>query len=240
MAMRTNSQVNRPEQQNTNFAPIQNHHLKYQDVAYNPLTRFCKQNELTKLSEDACYLDRRDHDSRKPFKWRTFHYHPFGCKVESTCYPGQFYWDGYGIGGCNVDEDSKVNRNPGYQATNLNVHQELPTLPVNLPRVRGYFNSDIESSLRYEPTFNSKQCNATTEKSTIPYKFQIFDHLCYNPQDPEYIIPEDSFNKCFPNARFYHRAGESTRFNNVSRYRNNCDWKQKFFPANLSYSNFGY
>ena len=144
------------------------------------------------------------------------------------------------FGGCNIDEDSKVNRNPGYQATNLNVHQELPTLPVNLPRVRGYYNADTESNLRCEPTFNKKQCTATSEKSFNPYTFEIFDHLCYNPQDPEYIIPEDSFNKCFPNARFYTRPGEDTRHDRQSRYRNGCDWKIKHFPSNLSYSNFGY
>jgi len=89
------TQVNRPTQHQENFAPVNPHANARQRTQYNPLTRFCKQNELTKLSEDLCYIDRRDHDSRKPFKWQTYHHHPFGCKVESTCYPGQFYWDGF-------------------------------------------------------------------------------------------------------------------------------------------------
>lgn len=207
---------------------------------YNPLTRFCKQNELTKLNEDACYIDRRDHDSKKPFKWRTYHHHPYGCKVESTCYPGQYYWDGYGVSGCNIDEESRVNRHPGYQATNLNVHQELPTLPVNLPRVRGYYNADTESNLRSEANFNNKQCNNTTEKSCIPYTFQVFDHLCYNPQDPDHIDEATVFSKCFPNAKFWSRGGSDTRHDRQERYRNACDWKVKFMNPSLSYSNFGY
>lgn len=209
---------------------------------YNPLTRFCKQNELSRLGEDACKIDRDDNDSRRPFKWVTYHHHPYGCKPEATCYPGQLYWDGYGVGGCNIDDDSKVNRNPGYQATNLRVHQELPTLPVNIPRVRGWYNSDVESSLRFEPNFDDKSCITVTEKSFIPNTFQVFDHLCYNPQDPKYIIPDDpnNFNGCFPNAKDYHWGGIASRFLNMERYRNGCDWKTKYFPANLSYSNFGY
>ena len=90
------TQLNRPTQHRENFAPIKPHanaHLRNQRMEYNPLTQFCKQNELSKLSEDACYIDRRDHDSRKPFKWQTYQHRPFGCKVESTGYPGQFYWD---------------------------------------------------------------------------------------------------------------------------------------------------
>lgn len=206
---------------------------------YNPLTRFCKQNELSKLTEDSCYIDRRDYDSKRPFKWQTYNHHPFGCKLESTCYPGQFYWDGYGISGCNVDQESKVNRYPGYKATNLNVHQELPTLPVNLPRVRGYFSANIESSLRAEPTFNNKQCTNTSEKAFIPYTFQDFTALCFNPQETKFIIPEDSFNRCFPNAKYFIFGGEDSRHDRMGPYRNSCN--NKIQPSiNLSYSNFGY
>lgn len=208
----------------------------------NPVTRFCKQNELTKLSEDQCYLDRRDYDSRKPFKWRTYHHHPYGCKVQSTCYPGQFYKDGYGIGGCNVDDDSRVNRNPGWQMTNPNVHQELPTLPINLPHIRGWHDADTESSLRWEANFNNKPCLADTtiETSFNSKTFQIFDHLCYNPQEVEYIVPEDTFNKCFKGARFYKFGGEDTRHDRVGKYRSGCDWSAKYTPLTLSYSYFGY
>ena len=39
----------------------------------NGLTQFCKQHELGRLGEDLCYLQRRDYDSRRPFKWNTYH-----------------------------------------------------------------------------------------------------------------------------------------------------------------------
>lgn len=221
----------------TQFPANFNHNSKRSQC--NPITRFCKQNELSKLSEDACYIDQRDQDSRKPFKWNTYHNHPYGSKLEATCYPGQFYWDGYGIGGCNVDEDSRVNRNPGYQATNLNVHQELPTLPINMPRVRGYLHADTESNLRAEVTYNKKQCTLTSEKSCIPYTFQDFSTLCYNPQDINYIDEVGAFSKCFPNAKFYLRGGSDTRHDRQGKYRS-CSGSNNFTPLNLSYSNFGY
>ena len=154
----------------------------------NPLTKFCKQNELGKLREDQCYIDRRDEDSRKPFALTTYHYHPYGSKVRSTCYPGQFYNDGH-ISGANVDADSKVSRNPGFEMTNPNVHQELPMLPVQLPQVKGWHNADTESSLRSEIVYKDPACRSTSEKSLIPYQFEVFDGLCYNPQEPKYIIP---------------------------------------------------
>lgn len=205
----------------------------------NTLTQFCKQQELSSLHEDQCYIDRRDYDSRRPFGLATWHWHPYGSEVRATCYPGQFYWDGH-VSGSNVDYESHVNRYPGLELTNANVPQQLPGLPIQLPRVRGWFHADTESNLRGEANFNKKQCTRTTEKTFIPNRFQHFDHLCYDPQDPEYVIPEDTFNCTFPRARYWHRAGEDTRHDRQSRYRNGCDWKVKYFPANLSYSNFGY
>lgn len=217
----------------------QQHHHRRRQPPVNPLTQFCKQQELGALHEDMCYIDRRDADSKKPFALRTWYHRPYGSKVQSTCYPGQFYWDGH-VGGANVDEESKVNRYPGYEMTNPNVHQELPMLPVQLPRIRGYFDSDTESSLRSEATFNNKQCTGTSEKSFIPQTFQDFSNLCYDPQDSKYIIPEDTMNKCYPNARFWHRAGSDTRHDRQERYRNAANYGAKYFPSTLSFSNFGY
>lgn len=210
------------------------------DRTNNGLTQFCKQNELTRLDEDSCYIQRRDFDSRRPGLWNTYHYHPYGSKVVAPCYPGQFYKDGYGIGASNVDADTCVKIHPGNVLTNPNVRQNLPTLPIQMPRVRGYFDADTDSGLRPETVYNDKSCNGTTEKSNIPYTFQKFDHLCYDPQDPTYIIPEDTFNKSFNNARFWHRSGEDTRHDRQEKYRNGCDWRAKYYPPNLSYSMFGY
>ena len=206
----------------------------------NGLGQFCKQNELSQLSEDMCYIQRRDYDSRRPFQWQTYHYHPYGSKVVATCYPGQHYKDGYGPGSQNIDADSHVKIHPGNVLTNPNVRQNLPALHVQMPRVRGYFDADTDSNLRPETTYSFAPCNATSEKSFNPYRFQMFDHLCYNPQDPMYIIPEDTFNQTYPNARFYHRAGEDTRHDRIEKYRNGCDWRAKYYPPNLNYSVFGY
>lgn len=205
----------------------------------NPLTQFCKQNELGKLSEDACYIDRRDHDSRKPFSLQTYHYHPYGQRLQATCYPGQFYNDGH-VSGSNVDEESKVTRFPGFEMTHPRVVQDMPMLPVQMPRIRGWFDADTESNLREEISYNKKPCVNAGERSFIPYSFQEFSHLCYDPQEPQYIIPEDTHNKCFDNARFYHWGGEDTRHDRQEKYRGGCNYQVKYFPANLSYSNFGY
>lgn len=206
----------------------------------NPLTKFCKQNELGKLSEDQCYIETRNTYSTKPFQWNTYHHHPYGCNVEAVCQPAQFYWDGYGLGGCNIDGDSKLNRNPGYHSTNLNVHQELPTLPINMPQIKGYHDADTESNLRFEANFNKKQCTGVTEQSFIDKTFQVFDSLAFDPQEIDFIVPELTFNKCYKNAKYWHRAGEPSRFDRQQKYRNGCDWKEKYFSKNLSFSTFGY
>jgi hypothetical protein len=206
----------------------------------NGLQQFCKQHELSRLGEDLCYIQRRDYDSRRPFKWNTYNYHPYdGSKVVAPCYVGQQYRDGYGVGAANVDADSRAKLHPGNVLTNPNVHQELPALHVQMPRVRGYFDSDTESNLRPEMDYNFGGCTLTTEKSYIPHTFQYFNQLCYDPQDPMYIIEEDTFNQTYPNAQFYHRAGEETRHDRQEKYRNGCDWKSKVSPPRLSYSNFG-
>lgn len=166
-----------------------------------------------------------------------------GCDIIATGYPGQSLWRGYGgPSGCNVDSESKVKIHPGYEATNLNVKQNLPMLPIQVPRIPGYFDSGISSSLRFEPQFNKKQCTLTSEQDFTKYTFDPFNfkHLCYNPQDPKYIIPEESFNKCYPNAKLFHWGGSDTRHDRQERYRNGCDYKAKYYPPNASYSSFGY
>lgn len=207
----------------------------------NPLTKFCKQNELGKLAEDQCYIDQRDDDSRKPFALQTWHYHPYGSKVQATCTPSTWYWDGH-VPGAAIDEESKVNRYPGYEMTRGKYRHTLDAFPIQMPRVRGWHDADSESSLRYEMVYNRKSCGSVTEKSFIPNTFQDFSSLCYDPQDTLYIIPESSFNseKNFKDARYYHWGGSDTRHDKVETYRSGCSWKPRNFPVNLSYSNFGY
>lgn len=204
------------------------------------LKQFCKQHEMSRLGEDLCYLQRQDYDSRLPFKWQTYHYHPFGAKVVAPCYPGQFYKDGYGIGAQTVDADSCVKLHPGNVLTNPNVRQNLPALHIQMPRVRGYHDADIESNLRPEADMSFGGCTNDSEKSFNPYRFQYFSHLCFDPSDPDFLIQENTFNQTFPNAKFWHRAGSDSRHDRQEKYRSTCDYKAKYYPPTLSYSTFGY
>lgn len=206
----------------------------------NGLTQFCRQNELNRTKEDSCYIQERDYESKRPFKLQVYHHHPYGSDVVAPCYPGQFYKDGYGISGANVDADSCVRIHPGFVMTKQKLPHTLPTLPIQMPRISGYFDADIDSNLRWELSDHFAACTNGTEKSFIPLTFQSFDHLCYNPSDPEYIIPEDTFNCSFPNGKFFHFGGEDTRHDRVEKYRNGCDNRNKYYPPNLSYSSFGY
>jgi hypothetical protein len=204
------------------------------------LTKFCSQQELGREREDSCYINQRDRDSAKPFEFVTYHHHPYGSRVQATCYPGQHYWDGYGIGGSNVDEESAVSRHPGHEMTKDKDRHQLPMFPVQMPQVKGWFDADTSSGLRSE--LDPRKCSkgGVTQTSFIPLSFQIFDSLCYDPQESRFIIPEDTFNCNFSNAKFYHNGGEDTRHERMEKYRNACDWKPKNAPPNLSYSNWGY
>lgn len=210
------------------------------DKSGNGLRQFCRQNELNKTREDNCYIQQRDQDSRKPFKLSTYHYHPYGSKVVATCYPGQFYSDGH-VGGSNIDADSCVKLHPGNIMTNPNLPQQLPTLPIQMPQIEGWFDADIDSCLRPEVNYERfNGCANLSEKSFMPHTFQHFSQLCYNPSDPEYIIPEDTFNCTYPNGKFYHWGGQDSRHDRLEKYRNGCDAKSKYSPPNLNYSVFGY
>jgi len=194
------------------------------------LNKFCDTQELTKLTEDPCYLLRRNRDSTAPLKYVTYNYHPYGCTTQATCYPGQYYDDGH-VSGCTIDEESALKLNIGNKLTNNNVHQELPMLPIQLPQVRGCFFVDDESSLRAQHTENWKPCTQVSERSYIPLRFQHFEQLCYDPQETEYIIEEDTFKQAFNDPR-YHRAGKETRHDRLEKYRNGCN--QVMFDRALS------
>ena len=197
-----------------------NHHKKQCAIKYHSkggLDRFCNSHDLTKTSEDACYISRRDYDSRKPFKYTTYNYHPYGCQVQATCYPGFMYDDGH-VSGCTVDDDSDLKLGWGNKLTNINTHQELPALPIIPPRMKGCFHVDVNSDLRFQHTSNWKPCTQLSEIGFNPYRFQFLSHLCDDYQNTEFIIPEDSFKKAFNDPR-YHRAGADTRHDRLEKYR---------------------
>lgn len=184
----------------------------------------CDIQDLTRVREDQCYINRRNCDSTKPLKYITYHYHPFGCETQSTCYPGQNYEDGFGVSACNIADESMLKLDGGNILTNKNIKQNLQMFPLHMPRIRGYRDIDAESDLVCPPTdvFSGCSSAADSEKSQIPYTFEYFDDLCYNPQETRYIIPEDTFKNAF-NDQSYHRGGKLTRFDRLGNYRNNCD-----------------
>lgn len=193
-------------------------------VKYHPrggLDRYCNQRDLTATHEDACYISRRDYDSRKPFKYVTYNYHPYGCDVTATCYPGQFYEDGH-VSGCTVDDDSDLKLSWGNKLTNINVHQALPALPIIPPRMKGCFHVDVSSDLRFDHTSNWKPCTQLSEVGYNPYRFQFFDQLCFDPQNTTNIIQEDTFRQAFKDPR-YRYYGVDTRHDRLERYRTGCD-----------------
>ena len=205
--------------------------------------RFCNQGELNRLEEDMCYIDRRNYDSRKPLKYVTYHFHPYGCKVQATCYPGQFYSDGH-VNACNIDDDSALKigdiSGANKKLTNINTHQELPMLPIQFPRIKGCLHADTESDLRWESTDNWKPCTNVTEQSFNPHRFQYFKKLCFNPQDPKYIIEENSFIDAFNDSR-WSRSGISSRHSRIERYRNGSDvYSRVMQTPNTSYVPYGY
>lgn len=208
---------------------------KCQHVRQNLSNALCSQYDLTRLKEDRCYISRRECDSTKPLKFITYQYHPYGCQLQATCYPGQFYEDG-AVGACNIDEDSYLKIQGGNQLTNLNVRQNLQMYPVQAPRVRGWFHPDIESELRCNLNDEFAACTSDAEKSYIPYQWEEFEKLCYNPQETKYIIPEDTFRRSYNDSR-YHRAGADTRHDRLEPYRNGClvsgDMNQQVFNRML-------
>jgi hypothetical protein len=149
---------------------------------------FCKQQELTRLKEDDCYLQNRLYQSTKPLKYITYNYHPFCSDIRATNYVGTFYSDGY-VGGCTIEDETALKLSEGNVLTNNRVKQNLGYLRPNAPRIKGYFHSDTDSALR--PMYNKpkgKNCKPT-EVNQFEHSMQYFSHLCYNPNKPIHVVP---------------------------------------------------
>lgn len=151
---------------------------------------FCPQQELTRLREDNCYLRRRNADSMKPFKFITYHHHPYGADITPPCYPGQFVWDGYGETQYAIPASSDL-RISGVMNTNPRIIQELDNLRPHMPRIRGYYDPDIESPLVYSEASQQGKKNCKDVEQNMPDQgliWQYFRHLNYNPQDIEHVV----------------------------------------------------
>jgi len=173
---------------------------------------------MSGIHEDPCYLQVRNCQSQKPLKYITYHHHPYGCELRETCSVGQWYDDGH-IGQCNIGTDTRLKYVDGNKMTNINVPQPLPAFPMNMPQVRGCLTVDLESDLRPRVNDNSTPCLGNEEGSYIPYRFDYFNQLCYDPQETRYIVPEDSFNQAYQ-APNYSRPGEDTRHSRQNFIKN--------------------
>lgn len=193
--------------QNMNVNPFvsNNARCQHDDFCVNkrniPRTghEFADQQQMSRLREDECYLRQRNYDSTKPWKFITYQYHPYSCKVAPTGYPGQYYNDGH-VGACSINADSKLKLSES-KMTNPNLIHTLDNFRPNWPHIRGYYDPDIESPLvhsEWQP--QKKSCLPSTGVSYTDrgYIWQYFDHLCYNPQDVNYVVNEHYFRGGIP------------------------------------------
>lgn len=188
---------------------------------------------------NLCFLDRRDYEK---LKYVTYHNHPYENKPYGFMYPKQMIWDGFDIGAATVNDDTtlKYGSPNNEKLTNPRLRQTLPTLPIQFPLIRGCFYPDVSSDLRFQHTENWKGCTNVTEKSFIPNRFQHFRHLCYDPQQTQYIIPEDTFRKGYMD-REYHYAGKETRHDRVQPYRTGCEtYADRVFQHNKMNQRYAY
>lgn len=176
----------------------------------------CGIQSLKRLYTDSCNVVHKDVESASPLKYLQYQYHPYPNKPYAGFKdPNQIFSDGY-VGACTVDAESFLKFDGSNIMTNPNVHQELPMTPVQLPMIRGCRDIDDESDVKI-PHFeaNFKSCNADNEDSYIPYTFQYFNQLCYDPQDVKYIDEVQNFHRFDRN--YMNRAGTETR--HMRQYR---------------------
>lgn len=205
----------------------------------------CPDNrEQTGLRDDPCYIDCEANTARKPMKYITRDFHYQGCNPQSLCYPGYFTDDGPGIPRCAIDTDSELrNERP---LTNLGFKQQLRCLPApTIPFMgKGCVNTDVEMDLRGEDTNGSKPC-LPRETNYHNRHFDIFDHLCYNPNAVDTTV--------YP----YSQSGMDTRHIRQEPHRNgvsckpllsiaggdfqtrNCDQKETFKYSRNRFDQYG-
>jgi hypothetical protein len=167
----------------------------------------CSDNrEWTRDYDDPAYIDVRANQSRRPVKYVTRNFHQLGLNPESLCYPGFLPQDGKGIhpGGINIDSNLRF-----ASLTNKSYPQQLECLPVpTIPFLqRGCLDADVEMELRGKDTYSGKE-SIPTETEFHNRHFDYFDHLCYNPNDPDHTV--------LPTPLF---VGINTRHNHVESYR---------------------
>lgn len=186
----------------------------------------CNTRELTKLREDLCYLNRRNYDAKKPWKFITYQYRPYPPMTQcggvvAPCTEGYLLWDG-AVGSCTIGDESNL-KIDDTMLTHAKFRQQMGNLRPNLPQVRGCLRPDIESMLihsEYQDT--KKNCKPT-------------EVYLSNQYDPGLIAlswcPNNVENNVAINNGY--RGGISTRnylkenyLSGTSCYQNVNNWKQ--------------
>lgn len=180
--------------------------------------------ELNKLREDYCYLDRRNYDTKKPLNFITYQYRPYQTLTESggiktTCNEGYYYWDGK-IGPFTVDGDSKLKFEG---LTRGKGKHQLDNLRPNAPRARGCHCPDEESDLTIGAEFSTKAkgCSDSVEVY-LPYQWQYFNHLGYNPNDHKHVVNEHYMRAGISTTnamRESYLSGDKACFKNINKWK---------------------
>ena len=154
-------------------------------------------NNGSRIGEDGCGLSQVNiqNNNFNNYMLKNFYLQDCGMSkpIElATSQPNIFYNGsrGVGLGGCNVDESSKlligtVQTNPKCRVSLI----ERPYLTV--PYLgRGPGNSTLESELQQGNFFtNRKSINGTTEKSHIPFKnYPLIDSIEENITNPQRLV----------------------------------------------------
>lgn len=154
--------------------------------------------ERSKLAYDCCYIDQQTKQSLGPGKYMVDNQNSCSCDIPevietATNLPTVYYKNGYGIGGCAVDNDSalRVGKTRKYPKC----PNQLFTRPhVTVPYMgRGPGNPYLETQLLPgEDTSQKRACNTLSEITINNMFTPLVDHLHDNVQNPDHIIPEDA------------------------------------------------
>ena len=155
-----------------------------------------KFRDFTKNHDDACYKGEQTKQSLGPGVYQTSNHYQCDCSIpdvveKATSLPLVYFQNGYGVGGCVIDESTtmrfgKTKNNPKCPVQLL----ERPYLTVPYMG-RGAGDQNLETQLLPgEPTKERRQCNTLSGITIDNYFTPLIQHLKDNVQDPIHIVPE--------------------------------------------------
>lgn len=146
--------------------------------------------------DDKCFIDISTRQSIGPGNYAVTNLYDCECLMPDTVRNAtdnvlMFYKNGYDVGGCVVDDSSKLR--VGLTKRYPKCPQQLYERPyLTTPYMgRGYLQPNEESELIFsEDTKVKKSCN-TLSGVTIPQQFTpLIDHLSFNVQNVQHIVQE--------------------------------------------------